>query len=457
MRSIRRSSLCPLLCLALAALSPVAAAAEEAAADFVDRVGTLKLDRVLDARGSLGGVTIDRLGFLYVANFRDAVWRISPDGEVTALTRGLYGASGNAIDARGDLYQGNFLANTITRIARTGEVSRFVGEGLNGPVGMAFDAEGTLYVCNCNGNSISRVTPGGVVEPFAGGDMFACPNGIALGADKNFYVTNFNNLDILRISPAGVVERFVTVPTGAGNAHITTAKGIFYVTKILSNRVIKIDGQGEITPLAGTGEDGHDDGPALEATLFRPNGIAVSPLGDRLYVNTVVGEYNQPKASRLTVRTIDLVTLTGVLDEAMTTGGLDAAAAAYARYRADPVRGRENTAGEMITYGYRFLTDAQDPRGAALLRPQRRELARQPGGPVPPRRGLSLHRPGRAGGGPVSQGARARPRARQRGLPAGAARGRVVTPTESGWRRLEGTAATSPPRPGGEPASRGVA
>ncbi len=360
MRYRKRGSLGVLL-LMLIVTGPGPGPAGADGAEFIDRVGTLKLDHELDARGNLGGVTIDRLGFLYVANFRDAVWRISPDGEVTELTRSLYGASGNAVDRRGDLYQANFFANTITRIARTGEVSRFVTEGLTGPVGLAFDSAGMLYVCNCQGNSLSRVTPDGVVEPFAESDLFACPNGIVAGADGHLYVTNFNNLDILRISTEGAVERFVTVPGGAGNAHIASAKGFLYVTKIIANRLVKISGEGEITPLAGTGTPGHDDGPALDSTFFRPNGIAASPQGDRLFFNTMVGEYNQPVSSRITVRTIDLVTLTGVLDEAMETGDLDAAAAAYARYRADPVRGQENTAGEMIAYGYRFLSALKVP------------------------------------------------------------------------------------------------
>ena len=359
MGSRRRIELAWLPFLAVVAAAP--ALADEAEAEFVDRVGTLTLDEELDARGNLGGMTVDRLGFLYVANFRDAVWRISPEGEVLELTRGLYGASGNAIDRRGDLYQANFFANTITRITRTGEVTTFVDEGLQGPVGMAFDAAGTLYVCNCNGNSISRVSPAGDAQAFAEGDMFACPNGMVMGDDGNLYVTNFNNTDILRISPQGAVERFVSVPGGAGNAHIASAKGFFYVTKIIANRVVKVSGGGMITPLAGTGQPGHDDGPALEATLFRPNGIVASPAGDRLYLNTMIGEYSQPVASRLTVRTIDLVTLTGVLDEAMKSGGVEAAAAAYARYKADPVRGKENTAGEMIAYGYRHLSAIKVP------------------------------------------------------------------------------------------------
>ena len=74
------------LCALLIAF-PSTGAAQEAAVDavnldFTDQVGTLSLDQTLDAYGNLGGVTVDQLGFLYVANFRDAVWRISPEGEV---------------------------------------------------------------------------------------------------------------------------------------------------------------------------------------------------------------------------------------------------------------------------------------------------------------------------------------------------------------------------------------
>ena len=46
--------------------------------DLDDRVGTLELSQELDARGQLGGVAVDALGFVYVANFRDAdtaIWR----------------------------------------------------------------------------------------------------------------------------------------------------------------------------------------------------------------------------------------------------------------------------------------------------------------------------------------------------------------------------------------------
>ncbi len=337
------------------------ATAEDDGSAFADQVGTLELSQKLDARGNLGGVTIDQLGFLYVANFRDAVWRISPDGEVKELSRSLYGSSGNAIDSRGDLWQSNFNGHTITRITRAGDESIAVDEGLAGPVGLAFAADGSLYVCNCNSNTLSRVAQDGSVSTFAQSELFSCPNGVTFGDDGNLYVTNFNSLDLLRVTPDGEVSKFVTVPGGAGNAHIAFAKGFFYVTKIITNRVVKISADGEVVPLAGTGQPGHADGDAPQASFAHPNGIAISPQGDRLYVNTMIGDYTQPKPSQLTVRTIDLVTLTRVLDEAMADGGLEAAGNAYAEYKADPLRGKENTVGEMITYSYRYLSSMQIP------------------------------------------------------------------------------------------------
>ncbi|MGD2115516.1 MAG: tetratricopeptide repeat protein [Acidobacteriota bacterium] len=370
-RSIHRPVLVSLLVvLWIASPVPASEAGSEADPDpFVDRVGTLPLSRELDARGNLGGVTVDRLGFVYVSNFRDAVWRISPEGEVETLTRSLYGASGNAVDSRGDLVQANFLGDTITRIARTGEVRPFVTEGLEGPVGIAVDPEDdTLYVCNCRGNFLSRVTPDGRAERFAESERFACPNGIVFGPDGDLFVTNFNHHDILRVTPEGDVSVFATVPGGAGNAHLTFAKGFFYVTKIIANRVVKVSPDGEVFPVAGTGRPGHEDGPGPEATFYRPNGIAVSPSGDRLYVNTLVGEYSVPEPSTLTVRTIELATLTGVLEQALEAGGVEALAAAYERFSSHPVRGSEDTVAEMVALGYRFLSSRRIPEALTVFR-----------------------------------------------------------------------------------------
>jgi len=335
---------------------------------FTDVVGTLPLSDELDSRGNLGGVTVDRLGFIYVANFRDAVWRISPEGEVVTLARSLYGSSGNAVDSRGDLYQANFFGNTIDRITRAGEVSRFVDEGLQGPVGIAIGDDDTLYVVNCSGNFVARVSPEGEVSRLADSDLFACANGIVFGPDESLYVTNFNNHDIIRVTTAGEVSKFTTVPGGAGNAHITFSKGFFYVTKILANQILKVSAAGEVYPLAGSGQPGHEDGPAEAASLAHPNGITVSPTGDVLYVNTLDGEFRGSRPARITLRTVELVTLTDVLESAMEEGGLAVLADAYRSYGEDPVRGREDTVGEMIAFGYRHLAGGQPAEALEIFR-----------------------------------------------------------------------------------------
>lgn len=351
----------------LLAVPPIATAEETGATDLADRVTTLELDRPLAARGALGEIAVDRLGFLYVASFHDAVWKISPEGEVETVSRALYGASGNAVDSRGDLYQANFHADTISRIRRTGEVETFVDEGLEGPVGIVVDDEDRLYVCNCRGNRLSRVSPEGDVESLAESDLFACPNGLAFGPGGDLFVTNYNHHDILRVTMDGEVEPFATVPGGAGNAHVVFSKGYFYVTKIVAHRVVRVSPSGEVFPLAGSGAPGHDDGTALEATFHAPNGIAVSPRGDVLYVNEVVGERGGSEPTTISIRRIELVTLAGVLESALEEGGIEAAEAAYERYRAHPVRGREDTVGEMVALGYRLLSGREIPQALAIF------------------------------------------------------------------------------------------
>ena len=50
----------------------------------------------------VGGVSLDAVGDLYIADFGDIVWKITPDGERTVFAAGLYGTSGNAVDAEGN-------------------------------------------------------------------------------------------------------------------------------------------------------------------------------------------------------------------------------------------------------------------------------------------------------------------------------------------------------------------
>ena len=61
--------------------------------------------------------------------------------------------------------------------------------------------------------------------------------------------------------------------------------GNVYITDTGNNRVRRIDTTGTITTIAGTGEGGYDwEGPAVEAKLAGPRGVALDDVGN-LYIH----------------------------------------------------------------------------------------------------------------------------------------------------------------------------
>ncbi len=108
-------------------------------AQVAETVASVEVTTVTDTLpAAVGGLTVDRLGHVYVADFGERVWKVSPFGEVTELATGLYGASGNAVDSHGTLFQANFFGNTISRISRDGTTETFAA-GFNGPVGISIE------------------------------------------------------------------------------------------------------------------------------------------------------------------------------------------------------------------------------------------------------------------------------------------------------------------------------
>ena len=332
-----------------------------------DTVTTVFVTDTIEGYGAVGGVATDAFGFVYVADFRNTVWRLSPDGELTRFADGLYGASGNAIGPRGDLFQSSFNGNYVSRISRTGEVETWVDEGLQGPVGIAVAPDGTLFVVNCSGGYVARVTPDRVVAEFARSPLMACPNGITFDDRGDLYVVNFNNTKVLRIEPDGTVSEFADIPGAGGNGHIAFSRGAFYVTKLRGNRVFRLHRDGSFAPLAGTGRPGADDGPALEATFTRPNGIAVGPGGQELWVNDQTeGQGLGVGRSVVSLRRIRLVALADVLAEVDAGADTEALTDAYRSYHA--ARPDEESSTGAIALAYRWLSGGRPGHAMTLFR-----------------------------------------------------------------------------------------
>lgn len=331
-----------------------------------DTVTTVFVSDTIPDFGAVGGVVVDALGFVYVADFRNAVWRVTPEGHVAKFADGLYGASGNAIGPRGYLYQSSFNGNYVARIDRTGEVEMYATEGLNGPVGIAAAPSGDLYVVNCTSGSIARIAPDRTVSEFARDDLMACPNGITFDDRGDLYVVNFNNTKVLRVTPDGSVSEFADVVGAGGNGHITFARGAFYVTKFRGNQIFRVQRDGSFTALAGTGATGTTDGPALEATFTRPNGIGVGPGGSHLWVNDLTsGQGLGQGVSTVSMRRIRVVSLGDVLAALDPQAGVEAMTDAYHGYHA--ARPGENSSAGAIALGYQWLSSGRIAEGLALF------------------------------------------------------------------------------------------
>jgi len=311
--------------------------------------------------GGVGGVAVDAAGIIYVADFGGNVWKVTPDGRVSTFVSTMYGASGNAVDSKGNLFQSNFNGNFVSRIDREGNVTE-LADGLQGPVGIAIDVGDDLTVTNCRGNTLSRITQAGEVTEFAASDLFNCPNGITRDGQGSFYVVNFSDTRMLKVTTEGEVTEFATIP-GGGNGHVTFARGNLYATSFRGHQVWRVSLSGEVELLAGTGAVGGEDGPALEATFFLPNGIAANAAGNRLYLNEFrvrpQGNELVPPAPKSILRQIKLASLTDDLLAALNAGGVEGMEAAYRAFKTDPSTSGQFTEIEINALGYRLAATGQ--------------------------------------------------------------------------------------------------
>lgn len=313
--------------------------------------------------GGVGGVTVDGLGAIYVADFGETVFKIQPDGRVSVLATGLYGTSGNAVGPRGELYQASFNGNYVSRIERDGSHSVFA-DGLQGPVGVAMAPDGGLFVNNCRSNTVSRVSPEGNVTEFASGDLFNCPNGIMRHPDGDLYVVNFSDGNMLRVTENGDVSLFAQIP-GGGNGHVAWTRGKFYVTAFQSHRIFEVTPDGEVALVAGTGTLGEVDGPAGQALFSWPNGIAAGPTGDRLYVNDFLNRspptITRRPVPRSSLRMLKLASIAEIMAQTLRSAGIEEMEAAYRAFKADPANSGIFTEIQLNVLGYQLMGAGQLP------------------------------------------------------------------------------------------------
>jgi glucose/arabinose dehydrogenase len=224
-------------------------------------------------------------------------------------------------------------ARTLALVAGTGQPG-FAGDGgpamaaqLSGPGSLAAGPDGTIYMVDTLNRRVRSIRIDGTIETYAGdgevGDQppkqhagpapgdgglavdasLHIPVGVAVGPDGSVYICDEPDQRVYRVSPAGVITTFAGTGeeafSGDGGLAIDAAlarpvdvavgpDGSLYVADHGNHRIRKVDPNGIITTVAGTGDvDVHgldggfsgDGGPAIDANLSEPRAVAVGPDG----------------------------------------------------------------------------------------------------------------------------------------------------------------------------------
>lgn len=144
----------------------------------------------------------------------------------------------------------------------TGSAARFYE-----PHGVATDKNGNIFIADRLNNIIRKISASGVVSTFAGTGIIGATDGPALTASFN--------------------EPWDLACDTLGNLYIADTKNY---------KIRKIDANGNVSTLAGTGVFGTSNGPGATARFGTPAGIAVTRDGQKIYVS----DYNTH-----TIRLID--------------------------------------------------------------------------------------------------------------------------------------------------------
>ena len=163
------------------------------------------------------GITVDKKGFLYVADSgNNRIRKFTSDGMfVKSLgSRDLFQPRSMALDGDGNVYVVDYVFHRIQVMNLSGDMVAEWGEqgsadGLfNSPWGIAVDDAGDVYVADSNNHRIQKFAADGTFMlkwGTAGSEkgQLAYPRGIAVDAEGRVCVADSGNARIQRFSGAG--------------------------------------------------------------------------------------------------------------------------------------------------------------------------------------------------------------------------------------------------------------
>jgi sugar lactone lactonase YvrE len=253
-----------------------------------------------------------------------------------ATEASLFSPSGLSLDGSGNLYIADRRNHRIRKVTvATGTITTVAGTGTPGPAGdggaataasltfpvdVALDGSGNLYIADRSNARIRKViaatgiiaTVAGIGTPGFSGDggpataaSLNSPTGVALDGSGDLFIADSSNNRIRKVAGStGIITTVAGNGTRgfSGDGGPSTAAslndpdyvaldetGNLYIADTGNNRIRKVSAAtGTITTVAGNGVEGFsgDRGPATEASLGLPGGLAVDGSGSLYFADT---------------------------------------------------------------------------------------------------------------------------------------------------------------------------
>lgn len=275
-----------------------------------------------------------------------------------ALAAGLSNPRGIAADTAGNVYISDSTNNRVRKIdAATGTITTVAGNGnrdysgdggpavkasIAFPMGLAVDREGHLYIADARNHRIRRVdAKTGIITTVAGqgirglgGDngsalsaLLSYPTSVTVDEEGNLYIADSENGGIRRVDKkTGIISSVVgegTPGAKTDSSGTPTIRGLFvapvgltydgkgslYVADAFLNRIKKVElATRKVTIVAGKGVNQFcgDGGPAKEACLNQPAGVALDEAG-----NVYIADAGNDRVRKVDVKSGIVTTIAG--------------------------------------------------------------------------------------------------------------------------------------------------